>query len=92
MENEIVIAAIVGYFLAKIMEWAKGSAWITWLNPDTTGLIQFLTASVSIGASLVTAWALGKPLDLGGAGLVIFHGLLTWIAAEITYHKTLKMS
>lgn len=86
----IVIAAMVGYFLSKVLEWGKGSAWVGWLRPENTKLIQLLTALVSLGISAGFALSSGMPFDFHSAGVVLFNAFISWITAELTYHKVLK--
>lgn len=94
--EQMGFAVFAGYFLAKLVEWAKNSAHITWLNPDNTYLIQFLTAVASFLFSLGQAYLAHRVLqapfsfDWFTGGSILWNALSAWVSAEITYHKTLK--
>lgn len=86
----IAIAAMVGYFLSKIMEWGKNSDWVKFINPDTTYLVQFLTALISFLINFAGMYFGSDAFNWTVAATATFNALVTWIAAEIAYHKTIK--
>ena len=79
-----------GYFLAKFVEWLKTNQNITWLHASDTVLIQFLTALCSFAWALGLAYGTGRAFENWDSLAILWDALSAIVAAEITYHKTLK--
>lgn len=89
---DALISIAAGYVGAHVGEAVKKSDSVPSVTAQTPGRVRAIVAVVNVVCNVGLAWAEGRlgVFDWKAGVLLAAQAVLTQLAAEITYHKTLK--
>jgi hypothetical protein len=85
-------AATAGYAISQAAQAVKASPAIPAITAETPTRVRLVTAGMNVLTAVAMAWANGQLSNADGKTVAVFVAqvIMTQLAAELTYHSTLK--